>query len=241
MHIPDGYLSPATCGVLYAVSVPLWAVAARKVRDFLRSEGVGLLALGAAFSFVVMMFNIPLPGGTTGHVTGGALLTLVLGPWIASISLSICLVIQALVFGDGGLSTLGANVLNIAFITTFTAHLVNTLPVGRKAEGKKLFVKAGVAGYLSVVVASLFVGIELGLQPIIAHTPAGEPLYCPYPLHVTVPVMLLSHLLFIGIIEGAVTGAIVLYLKKTMPELFLPGKDAGEAEAGSRDLDAGGR
>ena len=223
MHIPDGYLSPASCGVLYAVVVPLWVYASGKVKTVLHTEGVGLMALGAAFAFIVMMFNLPLPGGTTGHITGGALLAIVLGPWLASIALSICLAIQALVFGDGGLSTLGANVLNMAFVMTGTASLVYSVPLWRGATGKKLFLKAGLAAYFATVLSSLFTAVELGLQPLIAHTASGTPLYCPYPLNVTVPVMLFSHVFFIGIVEGVVTGVIVLYLRRTMPEVFIGG------------------
>ena len=107
MHIPDGYLSPATCGTLYAVSVPFWYLAVSRVRKVLTHRTVPVLALFAAFSFVLMMFNIPLPGGTTAHAIGGTLLAIVLGPWAAVLGISVVLGIQALFFGDGGLITLG--------------------------------------------------------------------------------------------------------------------------------------
>ena len=102
MHIPDGYLSPSTCLTLGAAMVPVWAVAAKKVKVRVQSRQVPLMAMGAAFSFVIMMYNIPLPGGTSGHAVGGALLAVVLGPWAACICVSVALVIQALLFGDGG-------------------------------------------------------------------------------------------------------------------------------------------
>jgi cobalt/nickel transport system permease protein len=107
VHIPDGYLSPVTCGVMYAASaVPFWAVAVKRVRKTLTARTVPVLALFSAFSFVLMMFNIPIPGGTTAHAVGATLLAIVLGPWPAVLGISTALGIQALFFGDGGLLTL---------------------------------------------------------------------------------------------------------------------------------------
>jgi len=98
MHIPDGYLSPKTCGVLYAAMATIWYLAARKVQKTLHAKQIPLLALSAAFTFVIMMFNIPIPGGSTGHMVGGVIVACVLGPWAAVISISTALVIQALLF-----------------------------------------------------------------------------------------------------------------------------------------------
>jgi len=101
MHIPDGYLGPATSGVFYAVMAPLWVAASRIVKKTLKARQVPLLAIGAAFSFVIMMFNVPIPGGSTGHAVGGVLVAILLGPWAAMIAITVALVIQALLFGDG--------------------------------------------------------------------------------------------------------------------------------------------
>src|SRR3989344_2286261 len=124
MHIPDGYLSPKTCGVLYAAMAPVWDLSARKVQKTLHAKQIPLLALSAAFTFVIMMFNIPIPGGTTGHMVGGVVVASVLGPWATVISLSLALTIQALLFGDGGITTLGANCFNMAFIMPFVGYYV---------------------------------------------------------------------------------------------------------------------
>src|SRR5262245_66162883 len=99
MHIPDGYLSPATCGALGSAMVPAWAVAAWRVRRVVRSRYVPLIAVAAAYSFLVMMLNVPVPDGTTAHAVGAVLVAIVLGPWAAVIAVSIAIVIQALIFG----------------------------------------------------------------------------------------------------------------------------------------------
>src|SRR5690625_731037 len=99
MHIPDGYLSPATCAVGYAVAVPCWYYAIKSVRRMLNTRLVPLISVFSAFCFVIMMFNLPVPGGTTAHAIGIGIATIVLGPWAATLAISIALLIQALFFG----------------------------------------------------------------------------------------------------------------------------------------------
>ena len=99
MHIPDGYLSPSTCAVMYAASAPCWWAALRRTRRKLSGRTLPLLSLFAAFSFVTMMFNLPLPGGTTGHAVGVGIAAIVLGPWASLIAISRALTIQALCGG----------------------------------------------------------------------------------------------------------------------------------------------
>src|ERR1039457_6456351 len=101
MHIPDGYLGAETYGSLWLVMVAIWSWASRQVHRTLSARQVPYLAICAAFSFVIMMFNVPVPGGTTGHAVGGTLAALVLGPWAAVIAISIAVIVQALLFGDG--------------------------------------------------------------------------------------------------------------------------------------------
>jgi len=96
MHIPDNYLSPSTCAVMAAAMVPAWTVAVKKVKKEIPREKLPMLGIGAAFTFLMMMFNVPLPGGTTGHAVGGTLLAILLGPYAACISISVALLIQAL-------------------------------------------------------------------------------------------------------------------------------------------------
>jgi cobalt/nickel transport system permease protein len=130
MHIPDGYLSPQTYVPFYAAVIPFLAVAARRVRKTFRSRDVPLLAMGAAFSFVIMMSNVPIPGGTTGHAVGGIIVAILLGPWAASIAVSIALIIQALMFGDGGMTAIGANVFNMAIVIPFVGYYTYKLIAG---------------------------------------------------------------------------------------------------------------
>lgn len=172
-------------------------------------KNVPLMAMGAAFSFIIMMFNLPVPDGTTAHVTGAALLAVALGPWAATISLTIALVIQALLFGDGGVLALGANCFNIAFIAPFSGYLVYKLFLKMKANQ---VVASGVGAYLGSIIAALATAVELGLQPLLFHTANGSPLYFPYGLKLTIPAMVFAYLTIAGIVEAIVTGAVVFYL-----------------------------
>src|SRR5439155_682632 len=120
MHIPDGYLSPSTCAAFYGASVPVWVTAGRRVKKVVKHRYVPLLALGAAYCFLVMMFNVPIPDGTTAHAVGGVLVAVLLGPWAAVIAVSTALLIQALFFGDGGVLAFGANAFNMAVVLPST-------------------------------------------------------------------------------------------------------------------------
>ena len=125
MHIPDNYLSPQTDAVMAVAMVPVWAHCIKKVRATLDREHMAFLGICAAFSFLLMMFNVPLPGGTTGHAVGGALIALLLGPEAAAIAVSVALALQALLFGDGGILSFGANCFNMAFVLPFAAAIVS--------------------------------------------------------------------------------------------------------------------
>ena len=214
MHIPDGYLGPQTYAVLDAAIIPLWAAAGSKMKKALKAKQVPLLALAAAFSFVIMMFNVPVIGGSTGHAVGATLIAIILGPWAACIAVSIALVIQALVFGDGGITAIGANVINMAVIMPFVGFYLYRLASGDRPSPLRRIVAAGIGSYVGIVVASIAAGIEFGIQPLIAHTATGEALYSPYALNVAVPAMAIEHLLFFGPIEAAVTMGIVAVLAR---------------------------
>ena len=138
MHIPDGYLSPATCAVLYTGAAPFWYVALRRMKRALHTQMVPLLSLFAAFSFIVMMFNLPLPGGTTGHAVGVGIAAIVLGPWASLLAISLALAIQALFFGDGGITTLGANCFNMAIAGSFAAWgIYRLVSLGAAADSRQ--------------------------------------------------------------------------------------------------------
>ncbi|MCD6310468.1 MAG: cobalt transporter CbiM [Candidatus Eremiobacteraeota bacterium] len=215
MHIPDGYLSPQTYIPAFAVMVPVWAYASKQVSKNLHSKQVPLLALGAGFSFVIMMFNVPVPGGTTGHAVGAVLVAILLGPWAACIAVSIALIVQAFVFGDGGITCIGANCFNMAFVMPFIGYWIYNLVAGKSPAGsKRRIMGAAIGGYLGLNSAALVTGIMFGIQPMIAHDPAGNALYAPYPLGIAVPAMMIEHLFLFGIIEAIATGLVVAYLQK---------------------------
>nr|MDA8216764.1 energy-coupling factor ABC transporter permease [Dehalococcoidales bacterium] len=127
MHIPDGYISPQTCAVMYAAAAPFWYVAGRKIKETLTARAVPMLSLLSAFTFTIMMFNIPLPGGTTAHAVGAVLSAIVLGPWAAVLTTSVALIIQALLFGDGGVTAIGANAFNMAVAMPLVGYAVYRL------------------------------------------------------------------------------------------------------------------
>ncbi len=215
MHIPDGYLGPATCGLFYAVMLPIWAVASKIVKRTLRSRQVPILAISAAFTFVIMMFNIPIPGGSSGHATGSVLVAILLGPWAACIAVTVALVVQALLFGDGGITALAANCFNMAFAQVFCGYYIYKILTYKLAlESKRRIIAAGVAAYIGLNIAALFTGIEFGLQPLLHHTLTGQSLYCPYGLKVAVSAMMFEHLLVFGWVEGIITALVVKYLQK---------------------------
>jgi len=216
MHIPDGYLSPATCAVAYAASVPFWRVALKRVKKAMNSRQVPLLSLFAALSFVIMMFNLPLPGGTTGHATGIGLATVVIGPWAAMLAVSVALVVQALFFGDGGVTAIGANCFNMAIAGALVAWLVYRLVAGRSplASARRV-VAAGVAGYVAINFSALLAAIEFGIQPLLYKDAGGAPLYCPYPLSIAIPAMMIGHLTIAGLAELAVSAGVVAFLQRS--------------------------
>ncbi len=221
MHIPDGYISPHTSGVFYLVSIPLLGLSLRMVRSGLKQSQVPLLALLAAFSFLVMMFNIPLPGGTTGHAIGGVLIAILVGPWPALLSVSLALVVQALFFGDGGIVALGANIFNLAFVMPAIGYLLFRAIAGKARPSSRRFaLSAAAGGYLGINAAALLVALELGMQPILHHLSDGTPLYCPFPLSVTIPAMMIPHLTVGGLAEALVTGGVITFLGRYHPELF---------------------
>jgi cobalt/nickel transport system permease protein len=221
MHIPDGYLSPSTCAVLYGTAMPFWYVAFARVKRLLNTRLVPLLAVVSAFCFVIMMFNVPLPGGTTGHAVGVGAATVVLGPWASMLAVSIALLIQAVFFGDGGITTLGANCFNMAIAGSLVAHYVYRVVAGRSAttSSRRVFA-AGAAGYAAINVAALLTAGELGIQPIFFKDATGAPLYAPYALHIAIPAMMLGHLTFAGLAELFVSGGVVAYLQRTNPALL---------------------
>ncbi len=215
MHIPDGYLSPVTCAALYAADVPVWAVAARRVTNVVKTRDVPLLAIGAAFCFLTMMFNVPVPGGTTAHAVGAVLVAVLLGPSAAIIAVSAALAVQALFFGDGGVLALGANVFNMAVVMTLVGYGgYRLLARGSSLTSSRRALAAGLGAYAGLNAAALSAAVEFGLQPTLFHAADGTPLYAPFHLSQALPPMMLAHLTVAGGVELAMTLGIVAYLQR---------------------------
>jgi cobalt/nickel transport system permease protein len=232
MHIPDGYLSPSTCAALYIAATPFWYTALQRVQKLVNTSMVPLLAVFSAFSFVVMMFNLPLPGGTTGHAVGMGIASIVLGPWASMLAVSIALVIQALFFGDGGITAIGANCFNMAVAGSLVAYAVYRLLGWRSGLcSVRRVVAAALGGYAGINVSAFCAAVEFGIQPALFHTAAGVPLYCPYPLSISIPAMMIGHLTFAGLAELFVTGGVVAYLQRADPSLLkLTASDAPDRD-----------
>jgi cobalt/nickel transport system permease protein len=221
MHVPDGYLSPLTCAVLYATAIPFWLIASAQVRKIIGGRTVPLLAIFSAFSFAIMMFNVPVPGGTTAHAVGGTLIAIVLGPWAAVIATSVALVIQALFFGDGGITAIGANCLNMGIVLPMAGYFTYRIVAGNSDMlSQRRVVAAAIGSYVGITLAALCVGIELGIQPHIAST-NGIPDYSPYGFTTAIPSMVVAHAFGASFVEAAITALGVAYLAKSFPEILL--------------------
>ncbi len=204
MHIPDGYLDLRICMLFYILSGTLILIATRMVR--LREENIPLYVSLATIIFVAQMIDLPIPGGTTAHFTGGALAGIILGPWGGILVMTVVLIIQALVFGDGGILTLGANMWNMGVVAPIVGYMLYSL---MKKHGYIANVLgAFIAGWLSAIVASFFAGLQLGFSTIFL-----------YPITITAPAMVLYHLGF-GLIDGVVCGGVIAYMLKFKPELL---------------------
>jgi len=221
LHIPDGYLSPVTSAILFALVLPFWIKGVRDLRARVNAQTIPLVALMAAFSFIIMMFNVPLPGGTTGHAVGAAIAGIVLGPGVATIAVSIALIIQALVFGDGGILAIGANCFTMAVAMPYVADAIYRAIVGAgEPQRVRSLVGGAVAGYVSLAVAALLTAFLFGIQPALYTDAAGTPLYAPYPLSVAIPAMMIPHLAVACPVEALLTVAILGYLWSARPALL---------------------
>lgn len=217
MHIPENYLSPSTCAVFGAAMLPVWYISVQKIKKELPPEKMPFLGVAAAFSFLAMMFNIPLPGGTTGHAVGGTLIALLFGPYAACLSVSVALIVQAVFFGDGGILAIGANCFNMAFLLPFAGYYAYKLLCGISQSDAVKPVWAAIAGYIGINMASLAAAIEFGIQPMLFTNELGQALYCPYPLSISIPTMMAGHLTIFGLAEAVFTGAMLAYLTKAAP------------------------
>ncbi len=218
MHIPDGFLSTLVSVVFWVVSAIAVAYALRRVSKDLGERQVPLMGVLAAAIFAGQMLNFSITGGTSGHLLGAALATILLGPWAAVIVLTSVVSIQALIFQDGGLLALGANLFNMAVVGVTVSYFVYT-SIQKLARGKPwgVFVGGAAAAWLSIVIASLAAALELALS---GTTPAN----------ISVPAMGGIHML-IGIGEGLITIGALAFLYAARRDLFRTGETAPKGGA----------
>lgn len=212
MHIPDGFLDPVTASVTYAVFLAYLAYALRRIRSLGLHEpnAIALNSVLAAGIFAAQMLNWPLPGGTSLHFAGGALAGILLGPWLGFMALFLVLLVQCLAFHDGGITALGANVLNMAIIDVLVGYAIYRAFV--KSFGRRRGVSCAAAfigGWLGITLAGIACGLEIGFSPSF-----------PYGVAITVPVMGFWHAL-LGVIEGIATSLVVAYVLTKSPYLVL--------------------
>jgi cobalt/nickel transport system permease protein len=207
MHIPDGFLNTATLATTAVVSAGGIGGAVRMVGKKLGEKQIPLMGILAAFIFAAQMLNFPIAAGTSGHVIGAALAAILLGPWAAVLIMSCVLIAQSLIFQDGGLLALGANIFNMGIIASFSAYYVYKLVTWLTGVNRKgTLVGAFLAAWVSVFLASICCALELALS--------GSS-----PLRVVLPAMAGVHAL-IGIGEGVITGAVLVLVMATRADLL---------------------
>ncbi len=207
MHIPDGFLSAATIGTTYVISAGGVANAVRIANKKLGEKHIPMMGILAAFIFAAQMLNFPVAGGTSGHVIGAALVAILLGPWAAVIIMSTVFIAQCLIFQDGGLLALGANIFNMGIIAGFGAYYLYRLTGSLLGDNRRAKLVAGfVAAWGSVFLASIACALELALSGT-------------SPLAVVLPAMAGVHAI-IGIGEGLITVAVVSMVMATRADLL---------------------
>ena len=209
MHIPDGFINPATAAIMFAVSIVFLVWSWKKVKAEYPPSFVAMLAISSAFVFAAQMINFPIIYGTSGHLVGGTFLAVLLGPYAAMLSMTIVLMMQAFFFADGGIIAFGANVFNMAVIGSLSFFIVKLLT--RKSTSTRRFGSSVfIASWLSVVVGSLAAAVEIGISPVFAD--AGG-------VMVTIPAMLFWHVM-IGLGEGAITTTLIVSLQRLQPAVM---------------------
>lgn len=203
MHIPDGFLSMPVALIFWVITVALLLVAIRKTQQQLGERQIPLMGVMAAFIFAAQMINFPIAGGTSGHLLGGVLAAVMLGPWAGMLVMACVIIVQGLLFQDGGLLVMGANIFNMGLVTSALGSLYHGL-AARQSKGVRLVV-AGVLAWLSVVAGALFTALQLGFSGT-------------SPFAIVVPAMLGVHAL-IGIGEGLITMAALAFVMQVRPDL----------------------
>ncbi len=197
MHIPDGFIAPQVFGPAYGLAGVLWTLGLRRLRSSLGPGTIPRLAVTTAVAFALMLITVPLPGGTTVHLAGVGMLAALFGVWQTFLSLSLVFLLQAVLFGDGGVTALPINALAVGLAGSLAA--VGILKIfGRGKIG--LFL----AGWFGTVVPAGIIALVLGLQPLIARGDDGIPLFFPFGWDVTLPAIIIPHLA-VGVGDGFLT------------------------------------
>ncbi len=207
MHIPDGFISTpvAAAGIALAAGSVSYAVKATNRR--LGEKQVPMMGILAAFIFAAQMLNFPVAGGTSGHFVGAALAAIILGPWSAVLIMSCVLIVQCLIFQDGGLLALGTNILNMGIIAVFVSHVTYKGIAGITRSSKTIrLIACGIAGWLSVVASAVACAAELAISGTV-------------PWQVAIPAMGIVHMA-IGVGEGLITVAVLALIMGTRPDLL---------------------
>ncbi|HUW91415.1 MAG TPA: energy-coupling factor ABC transporter permease [Candidatus Nanopelagicaceae bacterium] len=214
MHIPDGLLDPITTIVLWIVTIVIMIIGYFRMDNLFEKEDseklIPYIGVLAAIIFAFQFVNYPVPGGTSGHLVGGTLVAIILGPWASVIVLFLILVIQSL-FGDGGITALGANAFNMGIIGGIVGFylvvlFVRLLNYTSLKKELKVSIATGIGSYIAIVLASFICGIEIAISGTI-------------PIEIAVPAMVFWHIL-IGIGEGIISALIVFYIYKTKPDFI---------------------
>jgi cobalt/nickel transport system permease protein len=213
MHIPDNFLSLIVSIICWIITVCIIGVAISKTNKSLGEKQIPLMGVMAAFIFSAQMINFPVLGGTSGHLLGGALAAIVLGPWAGMLVMTAVIIVQALLFQDGGLLVMGANILNMGLVTSAIGYgfYRSTMNLSRPV---KLFI-AGFAAWLSVMAGASFTAVEIWLS--------GNA-----ELKIILPAMLLVHSL-IGFGETLITVAALSFILQTRPDLLAEGSESANA------------
>ena len=204
LHIPDGFLSVGVSLIFWALTIIFVGLAIRNTRGELGERQIPLMGVMAAFIFAAQMINFPVAGGTSGHLLGGALAAIVLGPWAGILVMTTVVAVQGLVFQDGGLLVMGANIFNMGILTALIGYGLYRASVGR-SRGVQLAI-VGAASWLSVVAGALLVAFQLWLSGTSA-------------LRIVFPAMLGVHML-IGLGEALITVAALAFIFRTRPDLL---------------------
>lgn len=206
MHIPDGFLSVAVWAPLWVVAILILVVAVWRTNKKLGDRHVPLLGVLAAFIFAAQMLNVPVVGGTSGHMLGGVLIAVFVGPLAGSIVMGSIFGVQAVFFQDGGITTMGANIINMGLIGTILGYFIYQ-SVKKVVKGDRgMIIGAGVAAWIAVVLASAACAFELAASGT-------------SPLGIALPAMVGIHAI-IGIVEAAITIAVISSILKTRADLL---------------------